>query len=74
VDSGQLTIIDPCYVAEEPLNYDDVCESTGNKDGYGSIFGELAVAFRTTFGDGLYPVYAEYDEDGLLTRVSVELT
>jgi hypothetical protein len=73
VDSGQIAIIDPCYVADDSLSYLEVLEATSSSDGYGSIMGTLALAFRTPLGDGWYPVYAEYDEDGMLIRVTIEM-
>ena len=31
-----------------------------------------AVVFSTGYGDGLYPVYAEINEDGLIARIVIE--
>lgn len=66
VDSGQIMLIDPCYVLadnntdDKKLNqlYLDICDVT-IEQGAGEI--ELGVATGTYYGDGNYPVYAEMD-------------
>jgi len=52
VDSGELGIIDPCYVDSQAV--DDYCQR------------KLAVRFRTEVGDGYFPVYAKRDNGGLV--------
>ena len=57
------------------FSYNGCCEATSSEDEYGLLYGELgdpnvAVAF-TTNGDGVYPVYAIYDKDGMLKKVEV---
>jgi hypothetical protein len=32
----------------------------------------VGVAFRTAFGDGMYPVFAVYDNNGDLMKVEVQ--
>ena len=68
VDSGQILLIDPCYVYEddfmsgtEPtgLPYDECCRITLGPNGAGQTSGH-GVATSTAWGDGNYPVYAEY--------------
>ena len=89
VDSGQIMIIDPCYIQDDfntqfdgnydnepkssyPMNYDGCCQATLNKNGFGSIgMGQLAIACRTTYGDGVYPVYAEFNDDGQVTSLTI---
>ncbi len=68
VDSGQVVIVDPCYVAEKGLDYDEVCATTSP---CGSWMRGHAVASRSGYGDGGYPVYAEISDtgDGWGTRV-----
>jgi hypothetical protein len=88
VDSGQAMVGDPCYLDEwEPWNsnvdqFDDyknrkgqysylgACEATLTK-GYGSL-GNSAVVFSTGYGDGLYPVYAEINEDGRVAKIVID--
>lgn len=88
VDSGQIMIIDPCYIEndfsndfnghfkDEPkssyeMNYDGCCQATLNEVGYGSIQ-QLAIACRTTYGDGVYPVYAEFNSSGQVTSLTID--
>ena len=42
------------------------------KKGYGELGNGRSVAFSTGYGDGLYPVYAEIDNDGRIARVVIE--
>ncbi len=88
VDSGQAMVGDPCYLEEwEPWNseidnFDDrdkkagefgylgACHATLTK-GYGAL-GTLGVVFSTGYGDGIYPVYAEINEDGRVAKVVID--
>ena len=84
VDSGQLLLVDPCYLkywdhgepdfnSPEILNsYDEVCKKTSGKDGGGEVFDNLAVAFSTGFGDGVYSVHG-IKEGGRILLVWVEM-
>lgn len=69
VDSGQIMLIDPCYVWNDDFNYggeptgqpyDKACRITATK-GAGEIKGGIVT--RTAFGDGRYPVYAHKVDD-----------
>lgn len=81
VDSGQVLIIDPCYLSSwednefkenkpiHDLSYNGACHTTM---GYGTQGGSLhhnrnphmAVVSSTGFGDGLYEVWATYQDYG----------
>lgn len=37
------------------------------------IIDDLRVAFSSGYGDGLYPVYAEYNDDGRIVRVTIDM-
>lgn len=76
VDSGQLCVVDPCYVLEDgPYNelidqwdYNDKGQvSVPLKKGYAT-----GVNFNTAWGDGSYPVFGEI-EDGRVVRVIIEM-
>ena len=84
VDSGQVMIVDPCYLnsydpqdnAEWDLDknkgtfsYQGFCHKTLS-DNVGQL--NLAVVSSTGYGDGSYPVYAETNEDGRIARLVVE--
>lgn len=71
VDSGQLLIVDPCYLestwiqhdgtarGDEHASYNDVCDITMAPPLYaGQTLNNLAVAFRSGIGDGEYAVVA----------------
>lgn len=40
--------------------------------GYGVLGMGNGVVFTTGYGDGLYPVYAEFDEEGRIARVVID--
>ena len=83
VDSGQLLVIDPCYLAQwdhERL-YDEVCRITtedfGGQLEYAPGRPGLAVAFSSGFGDSAYEVWATVRDFGpwgrRLARVEIDL-
>jgi hypothetical protein len=83
VDSGQLLLVDPCYLKDwrgGPFNLDfkadndyaKCCLASLSVKGGGPVFNELAVCFSTGWGDGMYPVYAT-KEDGRIVRVEVDM-
>ncbi len=58
------------------FSYDGCCKATLSKQQHGQLNYKLghpgvAVAFRTAWGDGTYPVYAIYDKSGTLKKVEV---
>jgi len=44
------------------------------KEGYGVLGNGSAVAFTTGYGDGFYPVYAEFNDDGRIVKITVDFT
>jgi hypothetical protein len=90
VDSGQAIVGDPCYLEDwkpwnsEEDNFEDhvnkvgeygylgACNATLGK-GFGQL-GNKAVAFSTGYGDGLYPVYANINEDGRVGLIVIDFT
>ena len=52
VDSGQLMIVDPCYVVEGAM-YDDICNATTTTLGYERVGDGFVTS--TVYGDGMYP-------------------
>lgn len=75
VDSGQILLIDPCYVWDDDfalgdkptgLPYDKACRVTcESDDGAGEVEG--GVVTRTAWGDGRYPVYAQMSGNTILS-------
>lgn len=77
VDSGQLLIVDPCYLSrwkdnelndpftESDLSYSHACDITLNHiNRAGTLGNSSAVVFAPGFGDGVYPVIAHYKDYG----------
>lgn len=86
VDSGQAMVGDPCYLDEWQATYDNfqdypkhegkygylgACEAT-LKNGYGTLGSGNSVVFSTGYGDGLYPVYAEFNDDGRIAKIVID--
>jgi hypothetical protein len=76
VDSGQLLIVDPCYLDTwksgkfgDENDYNECCEVT-IANGAGPVFGGKAVVSNTAIGDGLYPIYLVFKGD-LPARIEV---
>ena len=78
VDSGQVMLIDPCYIKGDfdtdpvkGLNYAGACGVTLSKHRCGE-FGGLAFATSTYYGDGEYPVFVKRDESGGITEIKIK--
>lgn len=76
VDSGQLIIVDPCYLGEwkhggygeaDGNHYHEACTATLGEAMAGEILvagiAGSGVAVSTGWGDGYYPVEAIYEDD-----------
>lgn len=79
VDSGQIMILDPCYLEDLPP-YEDICEISlteiimgGQIVGGPTGLSEIGVVSQSGKGDGVYPVYAVYRE-GLIARLEIDFT
>ena len=75
VDSGQLMVVDPCYLGRwvdnelndpnaEEESYSNACKKTLSPEQAGELGNAYAVAFSSGFGDGVYPVIAHYKDYG----------
>lgn len=81
VDSGQIMLIDPCYVKSNfeneygakpfGLNYSGACEASLSKQGFGVFGNDLGFCTRTAYGDGSYPVFVKRDRDGTIKEVKI---
>lgn len=70
VDSGTLTIVDPCYV-DKGFDYEKWCDTEPIK---GDIMAQPvpeSFCFLTTHGDGTYPVYVRRNSAGRIAVVMV---
>ena len=78
VDSGTVWIGDPCYIVpeskdEELLTWEDWCADKGSDSAKEMLNGLWS---DTCYGDGIYPVYAEYLKDDKFNRplrITIEL-
>lgn len=64
VDSGQLLITDPCYINDtEVFNYKNMETTSSNEliNKHGACVG---IVMRTQVGDGEFPIFARYADDG----------
>ena len=62
--------------AVHPFSYNACAKATLSDEGHGQLnykhgHAGVGVAFSTAFGDGVYPVYANYNADGTLRSVEV---
>ena len=86
IDSGQAMVGDPCYLDEWQTNKNDEWDIE-NKQGeysyhgacattlenkYGQLGMGSAVVFNTGYGDGLYPVYVQLNNDGRVSKVVID--
>lgn len=84
VDSGQVIIVDPCYLAswkdgestDKTSHYGQCCEETLSKKRGGEVLvssvAGIGVASSTYDGDGRYPVYADKDKHGRIKSLTIE--
>ena len=86
VDSGQAMVGDPCYLDEWDTNKNEEWNIEGKQgqysyhgasattieDNYGELGLAKAVVFNTGYGDGVYPVYVELNEDGRVSKVIID--
>jgi hypothetical protein len=66
VDTGTLVLIDPCYAFDSTAIFDELGERA-----HAEVPG-AAVAVRTGYGDGWYPVYATRNADGRVIGIEIK--
>ena len=83
VDSGQVIIIDPCYLHEwkdgesddKKSHYVKCCDITLSKKRGGEVLvsgvAGNGVVSGTYYGDGVYPVYAKRDKGGRIESLEI---
>lgn len=85
VDSGQVFIIDPCYLKDYkdddeemdfenpkyPFCYSGCCKITLSQEGAGEYNG--GVVSQTGYGDGTYPVTAHI-KDGRIMKLTIDFS
>jgi hypothetical protein len=86
IDSGQAMVGDPAYIDDWDTNKNEEWNVEG-KEGEYSYFGAsattlaknygqlgiaTAVVFNTGYGDGVYPVYVQMNDDGIVSKVVID--
>ena len=78
VDAGILCIHDPCYIKhdgeQKELNdYETLIKNLGQHRQLNYDVGHagLGVVFQSGYGDGTYPVFATFNEEGRIMKVEV---
>jgi hypothetical protein len=66
IDTGRCLIGDPCYIEDMPSKP----RKAKSKREWRQAWPCIEVS--TGWGDGIYPVYAEIDEDGSVASVTVQ--
>lgn len=81
VDSGQVCIVDPCYLpipsasdgyvssAMANFKYEDFCEATLSDEGYGQV--DCVVVTQSGWGDGVYPVFVTKNSAGRVSSMTI---
>lgn len=78
VDSGNIFIVDPCYIKHHPELFDDEKWNDFVKARYpaGKNIPSMplfsGVVSNTNYGDGDYPVYVTFDEEGKPTKLEID--
>ena len=87
VDSGQAMVGDPCYLDNWDTNkndewnmegkigeysYQGASATTLSEKGAGELGIANSVVFSTGYGDGIYPVYAYYNDDNRISMVVID--
>ena len=76
IATGEWEEVPDTKGAVNPFSYNACAKATLSEEGHGELKFNLGhtgagVAFRTAFGDGMYPVIANYMDDGSLRSVEV---
>ena len=84
VDSGQLLVVDPCYLLTHGLSeelYDEICKATTNKNLCGPAVNTqmrntdkqfpLGFATSTGYGDGGYKVFVKHNGEGRVAEIKI---
>ena len=79
VDSGHIWVSDPCYVIHQKDNQfvGDTWEEFVKKLDFESHVTKFdhgfGICVGTMYGDGVYPVYGNYNPKGELTSITIKL-
>jgi hypothetical protein len=67
------------FEVENEFSYNACAKNTLSEDGFGQLNYKLGhagvgVVFSTTIGDGMYPVFGSFNDDGTLLSVTIKIT
>jgi len=68
--TGKWVLIED-YTYKKPFSY-NACVKTTMSEGFGELGSGTAVVLSTTIGDGRYPVYGKFNDDGVLDSVVIK--
>lgn len=77
VDSGQLLLVDPCYLGKKQFKdlYQECCDATYDeknpKKVFDQVINSLGLCTSTGYGDGEYSVYAEV-KSGRVMKIVID--
>ena len=73
-DSGQLLIVDPCYVLPEDGTYQEMCKGTYDNSETFALSGAFGTGVKLAGfgGDGHYRVCVTKDDSGRVTRATID--
>ena len=81
VDSGSILISDPCYINDcFSIKGEDIYKIYPEKERHLQINTKatkntvkipVAMTLRTGYGDGVYPVMATYNNDGVISKIEI---
>jgi Protein of unknown function (DUF4241) len=85
VDSGQLLVVDPCYLSEwkhgdyvgggtSENSYDEACIASMGKESHGSVLRGLGLSFSSGYGDGIYSVFGKRDGNGKIVKIEIDMS
>ena len=78
LQTGDWEQVEEAHKTEHGFSYNACCKETLSKKASGELTFKMGhtgagLAFSTTYGDGMFPVYGLYYDDGNLHSVLVEL-
>lgn len=73
VDSATLWIVDPAYLTEVDVDEDGNEDDSSRLELHKHMESlEFAVCLDNFGGDGIFPVYATYEDDGTIRQVIID--
>ncbi len=80
VDSGQMMLVDPCYVMgdsrypeDKGADYSDLLAAYGNDHNVNTIEFSNGIVSSTGYGDGSYDVFIKTSDEGAFGKCVAEL-